>query len=168
MGIFKKEVKEAGLPDLPGSLPELPELPPEYKSKEINLPELPTMPKTAMGDSMNLQVIKSSVISNEKPIAIEIKNIGNSEEPKEAREFQSSEETAKSQIFVKIDRFKDALKKFEEVKKIFNDIEYSVSRIMETKEKEEAELKLWKEKTEGLKEKIKVIDTYLFNKLSSA
>ena len=151
MKLFKKSDEE--------ELPELPSPPEESKPSRAtlpSLPELPTMPKNQFGDSMSMQAIKSSIISRER-----------SREVSEVPEMPERHHAIiKEPVFVKIEKFQDAVKKFEEIKKKFVEIEDSLSKMRDLKEREEEELKAWESETGMIREKIDNIDNSLFNKIS--
>ena len=168
MDFFKKKDKDnnerKNLPELPGSSQGsmLPELPP-----------LPSLPRTRAGDAMNLSAIKGSV-SQEKvlrtsPRTMEItddemlpslssnQNSGISSLPRT--------QTLKEPVFVRIDKFKDALKKFQDVKYKVDEIEEALQKIRQIKNEEETELKSWENDVRAIKEKVNSVETSLFTKL---
>jgi len=166
MSFFKKsEPKRTELPELPGS-PELPEIPEDNNS----IPPLPTFPKTQIGNNMGLQAIKSTVSGdNDKPgYKIEEDNekrtfeLSDLPEPKiESKSYSIDKEP----IFIKLDKFKDAVQKFEQIKNKVSEIESTLKKLKETKEKEDLELKSWEEEVLAIKDKVENIDSSLFNKV---
>lgn len=180
MGFFNKtETKRAELPELPGmpKLPELPPLPNQEIKRDMPMPlvsqnnmqsypefqKTPTTPTNQVG----LQAIKNSVIDS-----YEVHQV----EPTEKRTIELSDNPtytpsqikrsiSKEPLFIKIDRFQDAVEKFEEVKKKVKDIEESLGKIKDIKENEEEELKAWEEEIKLIKDKVANIDTTLFSKI---
>lgn len=149
--VNKKEDKRPELPELPGQA-HLPDLPP-----------LPSIPENRMNDSFGLQAIKSSVRGNEREF-----------EPK--RTFELNErppfsmpvkkyESKKEPVFVKLDKFKDSVQKFDEIKAKVNDIDSTLRKIKEIRDREETELKSWEEKVQLIKEKVDNIDNSLFSRM---
>jgi len=162
MALFKrkKEVKELKLPEAPvfpelPSFPSLPALPAEEKEAKLaklpTLPTLPTLPQLPTLPSIEEKPI--TFIPQLKPPTPEI--------TAEEKEIPK----AKEQIFVKIDRFKDALTNFELIKKKLQQTSSLLEKIRETRAKEEEELNLWQEELDSIKTKIFSIDKKLFSSL---
>jgi len=168
MNFFKKEEKKRTieLPDLPNS-PELPELPEE----NMSIPPLPTFPKTQIGNNMGLQAIKSTVSGDSSPGYMidesedEKKTIELSELPKNYKNEIKDYSIEKEPIFVKLEKFKDAVEKFEQIKNKVNEIEETLRKIKGIKEKEDMELRSWEEEVMSIKEKVENIDNSLFKKI---
>ena len=179
MGFFdKKDNKKVELPELPG-LPTLPELPPlpnlENKNTQVQpvsqnkiqaYPEFQRTPSTPT-NQMGLQAIKNSVIDN-----YEIHEIAPTEkrtmELSENMQYTSSQikkAISKEPLFIKIDKFQEAVEKFEEIKKKVKDIEESLGKIKDIKENEDSELKAWEEEIRLIKDKVANIDNTLFSKI---
>lgn len=161
MDFFKIKEKEGQmktkeLPELPGSAheasPGLPELPP-----------LPSLPRTSAGEAMSLGAIKSSVREYPKtgPRAIEVPE-GGMIAPLSAGPRAPA---VKEPVFVRIDKFKDAVRKFEDVKKKVDEIENALKKIREIKDEEEEELKTWEADVQAIKEKVRSVEESLFTKL---
>lgn len=171
----KEETDKSSLPELPGlsDMPELPALPPSNKS---TVQPLPTFPRTTLGESQGLGAIKNIVEEN-KEYDYEIRKTN----PIEKRTIELSEMTAtqtprksflseasisqKEPVFVKLDKFQDAIKKFSDIKIKVNEIEDALNKIREIKDKEEQELKSWEQEVQMIKDKVEVIDSSLFNKI---
>ena len=143
MDFFKKkrDVKELRLPELP-SAPEFPELPSESPPSLPSLSQLPKLP------TMSSFSVRSEEMPLVKPFAVEI-----------------SEERKSKPVFVKIDKFKDALSNFEMVKKKLQESSAILDKIKDTRAKEEEELNLWSHELNSLKEKIAMIDRKIFSNL---
>ena len=68
-------------------------------------------------------------------------------------------------IYVRIDKFKSAVKSFEEIKVRVTEIESLLGKIREVKQKEDQELREWEQEVETIKARIDSIDTNIFSKL---
>ncbi len=68
-------------------------------------------------------------------------------------------------IFIRIDRFEEALKIFNETKKKIFEIERILEDIKKVKEKEESELKTWEDEIRSMKEQIEKVDKDIFSKI---
>jgi hypothetical protein len=167
----KEDNDRSQLPELPGlpEMPQLPSLPGTYNKTEVR--PLPTFPKTSLGESMGIGAIKSTLDDNSEK-DFETRRIG----PAEKRTMELSEmnnsstrspikSVNKEPVFIKLDRFQDAVKKFEEIKIKVKDIEDSLGKIREIKDKEEEELKSWEQEIQMIKNNVSNIDNSLFSKL---
>lgn len=139
MNFFKKkedEQKRSMLPELPGM------------SKLPELPSLPPLPQSAMREDFRPMMPNRD---------FEIRKI----------DLESPKISARSNqpVFVKLDRFQDAVHKFEEVKTKVKDIENSLLKIKDIKMKEEVELRAWEQEVQMIKEKVSNIEGSLFSKL---
>jgi len=163
----KKEVKKPILPLLPGSgsLPELPQLPEERQNSEF--PTLPQMNQTK--DNMDLGIIKSTIFP-------QVRKMGSASEyqpsfkPEEKFDSTSDIDSSINQgknepIFVKIDKFHDALDNFNKIKEKVLEIENELKNITEIKNKEEEELKEWESEIQSIKARMNAIDNSLFNRI---
>ncbi|MEM2956264.1 MAG: hypothetical protein QW041_01670 [Candidatus Pacearchaeota archaeon] len=160
MSIFKKKGVKKELPSLP-ELPELPELPkfPELpkvpQEKEIpTLPSLPSLPSPSPKLLLEPEQIKVPV----KPVTMEISDI-------EKKEFETEKikEIKEQPIFVKIDKYRDAIANLEMIKKKIHETSNLLEKIKETRAKEEEELNIWAQEINTIKEKIEIIDKKLFS-----
>jgi hypothetical protein len=137
----KKEVRDLRLPELP-SAPEFPELPSESESSELpSLSQLPRLPVISSFEKSDQRPIN-------KPFAVEI-----------------GEERRSKPVFVKIDKYKDAMANFEMVKKKLQESSSLLDKIKETRAREEEELNQWSHELNTLKEKIAMIDKKIFSSL---
>ena len=154
MGFFKKEEpKNLDLPNLPG-MPELPNIP---SSQNENFSSLPALPRNTAGENIGLQAIKDNVSSSEYTPS-------GSNFTESAQRIASSS-TSSSPIFIKLDKFKEAMDKFEEIKVKVSEIESTLSKLKEIKQQEEAELSLWDKEIQVIKEKVAGIDSSLLNRI---
>lgn len=92
-------------------------------------------------------------------------------EPSNLFKEESSNEVSKKieisdkPIYVKIDKFKDALNTFELVKKKVREIDALLKKIKDTRDKEQQELATWEQEISEIKDRINAVDTKLFSKL---
>ncbi len=167
----KEDNDRSQLPELPGlpEMPLLPALPSTYNKNEVR--PLPTFPRTSLGESMGIGAIKSTLDDNSEKDH-ESRRMGSTE--KRTMELSDMNMTAtrpqirsvnKEPVFIKLDKFQDAVKKFEEIKVKVNEIEESLEKIREIKDKEEVELKSWEEEIQMIKNNVNNIDVSLFSKL---
>lgn len=174
---FKKKDKQEAIPL--GELPELPDLPdfPEIKSVEKpsnikeklpefgereELPALPSFPNSSIAERISQEAIKSELSSSIKPYTKEI-SPEHKEERRRVSEIYPKQES--QPIFVRIDRFQNSLKNFNEVKKQLQEIESYLSDIREIRAKEDTELSEWEKELHEIKMKLESIDSVLFSKL---
>jgi len=191
MGFFTKDKKDAsretaGLNNLP-ELPKLPEIKANQDTPKKILPSLPELPNAPA--SSKLQEIPITRSFSLSPSSIPEKRTIELPDgyKKSVKPFKSSllptpiapiapvtsttltnypaSNFSREPLFIKIDKFQDALKRFQEVKSKVAEIEESLREIRAIKEKEEQELKLWEEEIHSVKEKVDSIDSSLFDKI---
>jgi hypothetical protein len=172
----EEKPKDKGMPELP-ELPELPALPEPRDNINIReeLPVLPTFPNFETEDNINQEEIKSGFETSKiKPYTKEI--------PSELKEMIKTpiklnhggikpiirlepKAVEKQPVFVRIDRFQEAIKNFEEIRKKLFDIENYLSEIKAVRTKEEKELDSWEAEILELKNKLELIDSLVFKKI---
>lgn len=175
MGFFKKkEKKEEEIPRLP-ELPKLPEFP-EIKGDSIEkITPLPSFPNGSLGNKFSQDTIKEAVTGKKeeeveadefaeesiqmmrKPLIKE--NIEREIYPRIERKTKETEP-----LFVRIDKFEEASRIFEETKRQISEIEKMFLDIKTIKEKEEKELEFWEGEIKQVKEKIENINNNIFSK----
>ena len=183
-GVKKEEEKKefSSLSALP-KLPKLPELT-ESDNEEEQVYKLPSFPSNSIGKKFSSNTIKEAVAGekedeflandfmdeDEKRMMQEparrsfIEEIG--EEPQKSKRFgRVKEKTIIEPIFIRIDRFEEALKVFNEAKKKIFEIERILEDIRKEKEKEEDELKTWENEIRSMKEQIEKVDRDIFSKI---
>ena len=69
---------------------------------------------------------------------------------------------AETQVFVKIDHYKDVLNTVGLVKEKLNDAKSTLAKIRELKQQEDSELETWDSKLSEIEDKIEGIDNILF------
>ncbi len=187
MGLFRKNKKKVkkeaapapSLPELP-KLPELPSLEGENKESK-NIHKLPSYPSGSLGTKFSQNTIKEAV-SGRKENLPEDENADEFDEEMEGplkksvteeigwespskikmkKEFEGTGEP----VFIRIDRFEEALKIFNESKKKLGEIERTLEDIKRVKEKEEKELSSWENKVRTIKGQIEKVDKNVFSKI---
>lgn len=163
----KKDVKKSVLPILPGSenLPELPQLPEERQNQEF--PTLPQMNQTK--NNLDLGIIKSTIFPQVRKVG-SVSEYQPSFKPEERLESTSEVNSPANQekdepIFVKIDKFHDALDNFNKIKEKVLEIENELKNINEIKNREEEELKEWESEIQSIKARMNAIDNSLFSRI---
>ncbi len=180
MGLFKKRQKKNEVPTLPqlSQLPELPEFPTREEYNE-ELPQLPSFPNGSLGDKFSQNTIKEAVtgrkeveevgadeFAEETPMQMMRKPLVREDSGKEYPKFERVMKTSEAEpIFVRIDKFEEGSKAFEQVKKKISEIEGKFDDIKKVKEEEEKELQFWEEEIKQIKEKIEKIDKNIFSKI---
>jgi len=155
------------------------------KSKEMNyeLPELPQLPDIAQiksAQEFSLETDKTDMLpelpdiyqSSSKPedsdksltseIPISKGNFNLEEEKTEEREKIGK---IKGPIYIKVEKFKEALANFEIIRRKIKEVETLLHKIKEIKVKEQEELDIWEKELEEVKGKLAAIDDKLFSKL---
>ena len=183
------------LPDLPEfpRLPELPNWGDKklrLEPKEIH--QLPSLPNNSFGNKFSQNAIKDAVSGDEedvevfnadefedeertmqKPLENKIspirrksltREIDNDEIPKEFKEAASIVKKAEP-IFVRIDKFEDALHLFEKTSSRILEIEKMLRDIRRIREQEEKELEAWENEVQLIKQEIEKIDKDIFSKI---
>ena len=187
MALFgKKDKKEVPnlprLPELP-SLPDLPNLEAPNKPEEVH--QLPAFPTSSLGEKFSQDTIKNAVTGEEENFEMQEPEI--TEAPLEKVEGSSGFPTqieqgtplaqqaiekiaqpkvvAAEPVFIRLDKFEDALEIFENTKEKISEIEELLKETKELKEKEEKELSLWTSEIQNIKEQIDEVDRDIFSKI---
>lgn len=180
MGWFNKKEK---VPEIPPAS-RIPDAP--FSSESIerqDLPELPSFNNVNAGEQFNNAVIKSAVqdSSGEDEVSVEelpqdfnfpVPVQEDSSPVKKTLELAPKQEIFEKPmvkqnepIFVRIDKFHDAKKDFEEIKKKMKDIDMILRKVKEVKTKEDAEISGWTDELEKVKARLSEIDENFFNKM---
>jgi len=174
MGLFKKKEKKVEVPRLPElpMLPELPELSNFEKFSEEKLPQLPSFPNGDLGNKFSQNTIKEAITGKkeEEVQAEEIEEeIPMMRQPHVKEESETYSEKVVSNnfepIFIRMDKFEDGSKSFEEVKKKVTEIEKMLAGVKQIKEEEEKELQSWTNEIMQIKEKLEKVDGDIFSKV---
>lgn len=186
MGLFKKKAKEekeiSGLPELP-KLPEVPETDmnkfkrEHYEESGITepgeeIPMLPSFPNGSLGNKFSQNTIKEAVRGGEEVNEVEAdeseQEIQRMPKPpiRTAREYPQPErmKTKEEPIFIRIDKFEEALSTFGGIRKQISEIESMFEDLKSIKEKEEKELEFWEKEVRKIKGEIEKIDKNIFYK----
>lgn len=157
MGLFKKEVKKETTNEFP-SLPELPQIP-AFPKKDIQ--PLPNFPKTSAG----LEAIKNNVMDFETPErrTMEVSSVP----PMPTMPVAQNIVRQKEPIYIKLDKFQDSVKSFEIIKAKAGDIEATLKKIKEIKDREDSELAEWESELQTMKARMESIDNAFFNKFGN-
>lgn len=186
MALFGKKQKkeEMEMPALP-ELPKLPDLPNMRDDDDVR--QLPSFPSNSIGKRFSQDSIKDAV-SGERGgsrfYGEEDEDEEDSNEPFRTPMTEELEEGPKMEkamkkpemrgqgfreeagpVFVRIDRFEDGLRTFENIKTQISEIERMLSDTRRLKEKEEAELHSWEEELKRMKTEIEKIGADIFSKI---
>jgi hypothetical protein len=180
MGWFNKkdEKQEAvSLPELP-KLPELPRMR-ESDSESMHLPQLPSYPSSSYGQKFSQDAIKEAVSGEEE----------DEDEDFDADESMSDEDEdmmmrkplikpmvrepavhrnglgKNEPVFVRLDKFEEGLKIFEDTKHKIMEIEKMLREVRHVKEQEEKELQSWETEVQNIKSQFEKIDRDIFSKV---
>ena len=168
MPLFKK--KKEGMPAERFELPELPSFSEMQQIKEaVNpIPEMPRMPMQpqqayipSMQPRREEERMRMPEQREQRRVTQEIS------EPIIVQTETEFERPArmKEPIFVKIDKFRDALANFEIIKEKIDELDNLLKKINETKAREQEELVSWEKEVEDIKAKVKSIDDKLFSRV---
>jgi len=145
----KKEENVSEIPKLEGpEFPSFPELPREttdesmFQMPPIQLKSIPMLPQRQQ--QMEMPSIR--------PMVEEIKYAG-------------IENKFREPIFVKIEKFRDALNILESIKNKLKESSELLESIRETQRKENEEIDKWAREIEDLKDKVMIVDKKLFDKV---
>jgi hypothetical protein len=178
MGLFKKKENKEEIPSLP-ELPKLPDLP-NWKGDEFSnekISQLPSFPNGSLGNKFSQDTIKKAVTGEKEEGGNEadesaMEEIQMMQKPSvqenqehETYGFAKPKIREAEPIFIRMDRFEEGSRTFENVKRQVFEIEKMLRNIKEIKEKEEAELKEWEIELKQIKEKIEQVDSKIFSKL---
>lgn len=165
MPLFKKKTKE----EIPAERLELPELPPFSEMQQIKeairpLPETPQLQPTF--PTYTGIIRREEGITREMPSRVLTQEISEpAAERIERVEYEREPSKVKEPIFVKIDKFKDALANFELIKEKLAEIDGLLKKIKETRTQEREEFDSWEKEIEEIKAKVEGIDEKLFSKI---
>jgi hypothetical protein len=139
------------------------------KSKETGYSELPEIPdiykpaaveaKISTPSERNMTSEISSLSAIPKTAPIRVKERMNEEESEGNRIGK-----IKGPIYIKIDKFKEALTNFDIIRKKLREVESLLKKIKEIRAKEQEEMNEWENELEDIKNKLASIDEKLFSK----
>ena len=185
MGLFGKkkgENKKEGIPSL-AELPKLPELDSSKKFKE-EFHQLPNFPSSSLGKKFSQDSIKEAVKGEDYDHDFESFNpediiegslkkpqIKELEDEVEAEEMVGQRGSIKRNvietepIFIRIDKFEDAMRIFNDTKRQLSEIESILGHVKKIKEDEEKEIKEWENNLKNMKSQIEKVDRDIFSKI---
>jgi predicted transcriptional regulator len=172
MGLFKKKEKKEEIPSLPElpRLPELPEFPEAGKNYSDELPRLPSFPNDYLGDKFSQDTIKKAVAGKKRGEEVADEFAGEEMQRMQrplagemTRDFVPSVKTKEAEpIFIRIDKFEEGSRAFNDVKRNVSEIERKFEYITEEEQKE---LQSWEKEIRKIKEKMEKIDDNIFSKI---
>jgi len=193
MGLFKKKekvIEKKGVPPLP-KLPRLPDFPRlEDQDPSLKRPSpLPGFPSNSLGKKFSQESIRDAVTGKKEGVGgsemDEFETVGEMEEPlkRNVRElpYEDTEEYEDEEpmgipktkmmrveaepVFIRIDKFEEGLRIFEETKRKIAEIEKILGETKRIKEKEDRELQDWGNELRAIKNQIEKIDRDIFSKI---
>ena len=184
MGWFgKNEKKKSGELSL-DTLPELPKLPklPQIGGKDLELSDepisqLPSYPPDSFGEKFSQNAIKEAVAgkTGDKEVLEVDESLDEIEkkmmpEPLKdlTKNLHGNLKTKVSTIepvFVRIDKFEEGLKIFEQTKVKISEIEKFLEEMKKINEKEEKELQSWEREIQTMKKNFEKINQDIFSKI---
>ena len=185
MGLFgtskKEEAKKEMMPQLP-SLPRLPDFP-GSEEEMMQIHELPSLPSSYLGTKFSQNTIKDAVTGEEevddyaddfadddsrmmqeplrKPMTTEM----GYQRFSQGSRGRDIERGAQGPVFIRLDRFEEAMSVFGTIKRKISEIESSLEEIKRVREKEESELVNWESEIKSMKNQIEKVDRDIFSKL---
>jgi len=191
----KEEMKKniSSIPEFP-ELPKLPELPEldEFSYEEDSLPQLPKFPNSPLGDKFSQNIIKEAIAGEkedkevfdaedfqekekgmmQKPLTGDFENYekGILVKPK-LKEVPSNFVTKNymtrkaEPIFIRIDKFEESMKIFQEIRTQVSEIEDLIKNVKEIKSKEEGELASWETQIQVIKNQIEKVNQDIFSRI---
>ncbi|MEK6827145.1 MAG: hypothetical protein AABX99_01525 [Nanoarchaeota archaeon] len=182
MGLFTKKEEKKGemsrLPELPKlpELPDFPEMKDDYSNEKIS--QLPSFPNGSLGNKFSQYNIKEAVSGKKEEEGEDANDFAEDEtemptmrkplviEEKRKSVYSQIQKTREAEpIFVRIDKFEEGSKIFEDAKRQISDIEKMFDDLKKVKESEGEELKNFEEELRQIKEKIEKIDENIFSKV---
>jgi hypothetical protein len=195
MGLFKKkENKKEEIPKLP-ELPSLPNFPnleenPRLSNQKL-ISQLPSFPKNTIGEKFSQDTIKHAISGkkegdeewntndfveneeiqmmpkplNEIPFPKEGK-IGRNLSPLTRAYEEKNDFEEQEPIFIRIDKFEEALDIFKKVQNKISDIEKDLSHLKKIKEQENEELTSWEKEVQEIKNQMETINSKIFSKVN--
>jgi len=193
MGLFKrkKEVKKEEVPSLP-ELPKLPEFPNQQKGKIKPVDELPEYPSSSSEEKFSRNTMKNAISGKEegdkeawdadefarnqemqmmqqplkKPMTKSYKQMEEEKQEIPEQFTKAASRVKKTEpLFIRIDKFEESLKIFEQTKEKISEINKILKDIKKVKEEEEKELDSWEKEIQIIKKQIDKIDQNVFSKI---
>jgi|WetSurMetagenome_2_1015567.scaffolds.fasta_scaffold65804_2 hypothetical protein len=182
MELFKKKDKKEENGDVVPRFPDIPKLPelPEFESldeePEEKISQLPSFPQSSIGNRFSQYSIKNAVTGEkedereeevDEPADIYGQMIQPSlSKPEPARAYEPTKIVSSSKgdepRFIRIDKFEESEKAFNDIKKQAAEIEKLFGDLKKVKEEEEKEMNIFEGEIRKIKEKIESIDKNMF------
>lgn len=168
MGLFKKDkdLKELRFPEAPMFFPDLP----SEAVNEEHIPSFPGLQPISMNSMSSMNPI--SLMNNLPPLSpLQTTNAPNITPQlsittrKEMMAPQTEMAKLREPVFIKIDKYREAMANFEFVKKRLQETSSLLDQIKDTRKREEEELNEWTKEMEIIKTKIDSIDKKVFGLL---
>jgi len=158
-GFSQAAIKDAVKGNLNSELPKLPELPSEDKDLEDKTEEK----KSKVIEMEEWKPAHSIRVSKTEPAETHSEAV----EVKRKSDFIGfkAKEIGAPDVFVKIDKFRSARRTFNDIKKKLEDIDSLISKIRETKLREEQELSAWEKEIMNIKSRVEEISENIFDKV---
>jgi hypothetical protein len=187
MGWFNKKEEKGKKDEIPAlpKLPKLPELPKlgekeDYSLKPIH--QLPSFPTNSLGEKFSQNTIKEAITGRKEGEDVleednleefqgHLKKSSTKEVPflkrgeKIPERFETRKVIKTEPIFIRIDKFEEALHVFEKIKEKISEVEKMLKDIKRIKEDEEKELDFWENEIQVMKEQIEKVDKDIFSKI---
>lgn len=151
---FKKKAKE--MPKKPAKLPSLPEFP-EVRGEEFKMPKFPTyepsideIKEEVERPAAELGIPERKAPREEKVMAVE----------RERPAFEAGYE--ERPLFIKIERYKDALRDLDRLKEKVSEAEHILGELDSVRAEEDRRLETWKSDLKAIKDRLLSIDKHLF------
>lgn len=195
MGLFKRKEKKVekkevpSLPELP-RLPDFPRLEDQDPNLKNSFSQLPRFPSNSLGRKFSQESIKDAVTGGKEgdrgSEIDEFEMMGKMKEPlkrsvrelpyEDMEEYDEDEESMEMSearmmrgeaepVFIRIDKFEEGLRIFEEIKRKIAKIEKILGETKRIKEKEDGELQDWENELRTIKNQIEKIDRDIFSKI---
>lgn len=158
LGFGKKEEDFSSL-----GLPELPSMP-----ERRSLPELPSMPSGSSINNFNNEMVKSAVMDNSDDMR---SNVSYSDDYYATMERMPVNQPVIQKpktnelVWVRIDKFQEAQRDFNEVKGKVKEIEMLLREVKAINQKEDAQVSEWVKDLEKVKTLLIDVDSKIFNQL---
>ena len=163
MGLFSKKKKEVKKIDV---LPPLPEIP-KFEPRPVSNIEMPSYEPamTAIKKEVGEPQIDSRIdlaIPMRKPSETIIRKSLIEERPIAEQRPETRYSKEEKPVFVKIDKYRDALRMIEDIKSKIEEAEKSISELESIKNAEQKNIESWKSDLNEIKSKLLDIDKKLF------
>lgn len=154
------EKKEADFSSM--ALPELPSLP-----ERRPLPELPSFPNNQMNSQLNNDMVKSAIMDSSGENEVISSGFEDSTFMTQPtiQQIQSQRPKTNELVFVRIDKFQDAQRDFNDVKRKVKEIESLLREVKAINQKEDAQVSEWVRDLDKVKTLLIEIDSKIFNQL---